>query len=72
MSDDPPPDLHPTHSRQSHLLHRHHDVPTLDELDIGPPPDGGRTAWLVVVSTMLVQFVVVGFSESPPESPMLT
>lgn len=48
------------------ILSRHSDVPTLDELNIGPPPDGGTTAWLVIASTMLVQFVVVGFSESSP------
>lgn len=31
--------------------------------DIGPPPDGGLTAWLVVVSTMFLQFCVFGLSE---------
>lgn len=31
--------------------------------DIGPPPDGGLTAWLVVMSTMFLQFCVFGLSE---------
>lgn len=31
--------------------------------DIGPPPDGGLTAWLVVVSTMFLQFCVFGLSK---------
>lgn len=32
--------------------------------DIGPPPDGGLTAWLVVLSTMFLQFCVFGLSKS--------
>lgn len=39
--------------------------PTLHFDDIGPPPDGGLTAWLVVMSTMFLQFCVFGLSESP-------
>lgn len=57
----------PSSPLERHHSHLHnplaaHDIPTLDELDIGPPPDGGTTAWLVVASTMLMQFVIVGFS----------
>lgn len=32
-------------------------------LDVGPPPDGGREAWLCVAGTFLQLFTVFGLSE---------
>lgn len=38
-------------------------TPPHDPNDIGPPPDGGLEAWLVVMSTMFLQFCVFGLSQ---------
>lgn len=35
----------------------------MDEVDIGPPPDGGREAWCVVASTVFILFCVHGLGE---------
>jgi hypothetical protein len=32
-------------------------------MDIGPPPDGGREAWLCVLSTFLLLFCIHGVGE---------
>ncbi|KAJ3323091.1 hypothetical protein HDU76_013729 [Blyttiomyces sp. JEL0837] len=32
------------------------------DTDIGPPPDGGWTAWLVVLGSFIIHFVVLGMS----------
>lgn len=47
--DDPPLD--------SYDLER---APTTGTLDIGLPPDGGREAWLCVLSSLLVLFCIFG------------
>jgi hypothetical protein len=36
------------------------------EEDLGPPPDGGFEAWLVVGSSLLLLFAIFGLSECPP------
>jgi len=33
-----------------------------EQVDVGPPPDGGRDAYLVVASSTLLLFSVFGFS----------
>lgn len=39
--------------------------PTLAvEPDIGPPPDGGRDAWLCILGAFCLVFCIIGFSES--------
>lgn len=42
---------------------RPEESPVHNHDDIGPPPDGGLTAWLVVMSTMFLQFCVFGLSD---------
>lgn len=38
------------------------------ETDIGPPPDGGATAWLCVMSTFMLLFCIFGIGESLPNT----
>jgi hypothetical protein len=54
-------------SRLSRLLsrHSHADLPLSDEAEslVGPPPDGGREAWMCVVGGLFQQFCIFGLSE---------
>lgn len=54
-------------SRLSRLLSHtsHADLPTGDEVEdlVGPPPDGGRDAWMCVVGGLFQQFCIFGLSE---------
>lgn len=48
------------------LAHEHHEDEMRSEtpVSIGPPPDGGREAWLVVFAAFFQQFCIFGMSES--------
>lgn len=39
--------------------------PAVVPIDIGPPPDGGKEAWLCIAGCFLHLFCVFGLSESP-------
>lgn len=39
------------------------NISEVDLVTIDPPPDGGRTAWLVVLGGFLLMFTSFGFSE---------
>jgi hypothetical protein len=68
-----PPPLPGSQHELERVLTDHPDIErqmVIQELDIGPPPEGGREAWLVVISAFFVLFCVFGFSESKfPTSP---
>jgi hypothetical protein len=60
----------PPHERLS-MERRASSVEAMEETariedDIGPPPDGGRQAWLTVLAGFLQQFCIFGMSEECP------
>jgi len=59
----------PTRSRESGRERRASSVAAVQDAariedDVGPPPDGGRQAWLTVLAGFLQQFCIFGMSES--------
>lgn len=64
--DNYPPPLPSDPAQLERVLTEHPDIErqmAADEVDIGPPPDGGREAWCVVASTTFVLFCVHGLGE---------